>query len=373
MFGGYEGGWNPGDYLMGDAADFPTDRYQNKAGHDYMDFKDWSLRKWQTTDERDKGLQNIYLSAKMMKFHPQITKDLRKTYGLVASAAMRAMSPEAKFKLKAAMSPYSQLKKSLADDLARRRAVYGIKPRKGLAGRIAYWNALQNTSIDNLTDALDDLYTVGRESHSLKGFEPKSMYKGTYGEYKQALKDKAAARRAITARMTEAERKTYKHQLRVLQAARAAMKKAREADRLERRSATDLVWGPMTAKDWAASYRDEIAKAIAEKPEKYADVNVDDIYNVMINPKASLFQNFFKGNEAAVALRPLADSGPTHMTSVNLTSRGPYDWKGTAPPPAAREVTPWRYGADHDRELIANSGKDVEWNGVYPPGYSGPP
>ena len=55
-------------------------------------------------------LRNIYLSAKAMKYHPQITKDLKKTYGLVASAAMRAMSPSAKFLLKKAMSPYSQMK-----------------------------------------------------------------------------------------------------------------------------------------------------------------------------------------------------------------------------------------------------------------------
>ena len=123
MYGGYEGGWNPGDYLEGQNADFPMTRYQNKAGHDYLDFRQWALGKETDTGERDTMLKNIYLSAKAMKYHPQITKDLKMTYGLVASAAMRAMSPEGKFIIKKAMSPYSgamgQLREDIAADLAR--------------------------------------------------------------------------------------------------------------------------------------------------------------------------------------------------------------------------------------------------------------
>ena len=96
--------------LTGNNADFPMTRYQNKAGHDYLDFRQWALQKQADTGLRDTMLKNIYFSAKAMKYHPQITKDLKKTYGLVASAAMRAMSPSAKFLLKKAMSPYSQMK-----------------------------------------------------------------------------------------------------------------------------------------------------------------------------------------------------------------------------------------------------------------------
>ena len=107
MYGGYEGGWNPVTYLTGADADFPMTRYQNKSGHDYLDFRQWALGKQNNPDTRDTMLKNIYLSAKAMKYHPQITKDLKKTYGLVASAAMRAMSPSAKFIIKKAMSPYS--------------------------------------------------------------------------------------------------------------------------------------------------------------------------------------------------------------------------------------------------------------------------
>ena len=50
--------------------------------------------------ERDELLKRVYLSAKMMKYHPLMTKELRKTYGLMASAALRAMSPEFKYGVK---------------------------------------------------------------------------------------------------------------------------------------------------------------------------------------------------------------------------------------------------------------------------------
>ena len=131
-FGGYEGGWNPQTYLEGENTGFPMTRYRNKAGHDYLDFKSWALGKWTDPTTRDNMLKNIYLSAKMMKYHPQMTKDLRKTYGLVASAAMRAMSPEFKYNLKKAMSPYSQAKSKYAKTIATDKEAWGIIPRKGL-------------------------------------------------------------------------------------------------------------------------------------------------------------------------------------------------------------------------------------------------
>ena len=45
-------------------------------------------------------MKRVYLSAKMMKFHPLMTKELRKTYSLMASAALRAMSAEFKYGVK---------------------------------------------------------------------------------------------------------------------------------------------------------------------------------------------------------------------------------------------------------------------------------
>ena len=52
-----------------------------------------------------------------------------------------------------------------------------------------------------------------------RGFTAKDMYSGTYSDYKKALKDKLAERREFMSRMTDAQRKDYKHRLRVLQAA----------------------------------------------------------------------------------------------------------------------------------------------------------
>ena len=57
--------------------------------------------------ERDELLKRVYLSAKMMKYHPLMTKELRKTYGLMASAALRAMSPEFKYGVKKLFNEYS--------------------------------------------------------------------------------------------------------------------------------------------------------------------------------------------------------------------------------------------------------------------------
>ena len=61
-----------------------------------MNIKGWAEDKEKDPHARDELLKNVYLSAKMMKFHPLMTKELRKTYSLMASAAMRAMSPEFK-------------------------------------------------------------------------------------------------------------------------------------------------------------------------------------------------------------------------------------------------------------------------------------
>ena len=75
----------------------PLDVYESKAGKPYMNLKGWAERKEPDMAKRDLLLRNIYLSSKMMKFHPLMTKELRKTYSLMASAALRAMSPEFKY------------------------------------------------------------------------------------------------------------------------------------------------------------------------------------------------------------------------------------------------------------------------------------
>ena len=89
----------------------PYTNLQSKSGKDHMDFKAWA--EGLKAEDRDKTLKGIYLSAKMMKFHPAITKDLKKTYGLVASAALRAMTPEGKWEIKRAMHPYNSAKRNV--------------------------------------------------------------------------------------------------------------------------------------------------------------------------------------------------------------------------------------------------------------------
>ena len=112
MFGGYDGGWDPAPFL--ENPQFPTQTYKSKSGKDYMDFKAWA--EGLDADKRDAQLKGIYLSAKMMKFHPAITKDLKKTYGLVASAALRAMTPAAKWAIKNKMHSYLSVKKECSTD-----------------------------------------------------------------------------------------------------------------------------------------------------------------------------------------------------------------------------------------------------------------
>ena len=97
MYGGYYGGWAPEDYITND---IPLTVYESKAGKPYMNLKGWAEDKEPDKDARDLLLKRVYLSAKMMKYHPLMTKELRKTYSLMASAALRAMSPEFKYGVK---------------------------------------------------------------------------------------------------------------------------------------------------------------------------------------------------------------------------------------------------------------------------------
>ena len=78
MYGGYYGGWEPVTYITND---IPLTVYESKAGKPYMNIKGWAEDKEPDKDDRDLLLKRVYLSAKMMKFHPLMTKELRKTYG----------------------------------------------------------------------------------------------------------------------------------------------------------------------------------------------------------------------------------------------------------------------------------------------------
>ena len=80
--------------------DIPLTVYESKAGKPYMNLKGWAEWKEPDMAKRDEQLKNIYLSAKMMKYHPLMTKEFRKSYRLIASAALRAMTSEYKYVVK---------------------------------------------------------------------------------------------------------------------------------------------------------------------------------------------------------------------------------------------------------------------------------
>ena len=79
-----------------------------------MNLKGWAESKEPENQEaRDKLLKRVYLSAKMMKYHPLMTKELKKSYGLMASAALRAMSPEFKYGVKKQFNKMSTALKAM--------------------------------------------------------------------------------------------------------------------------------------------------------------------------------------------------------------------------------------------------------------------
>ena len=77
MYGGYYGGWVPSTYIT---EDIPLTVYESKAGEPCMNIKGWAENKEPDEDARDLLLKRVYLSAKMMKYHPLMTKELRKSY-----------------------------------------------------------------------------------------------------------------------------------------------------------------------------------------------------------------------------------------------------------------------------------------------------
>ena len=146
MYGGYYGGWEPKTYIT---QDIPLDIYESKNGKPYMDIKGWAEWKEPDIAKRDLLLRNIYLSAKMMKYHPLMTKELRKTYGLMASAALRAMSAEFKYGVKKEFNKMSTALKAMKAKMKAEKALYGPINKRGFFGKVYYWNKLIALPIDD--------------------------------------------------------------------------------------------------------------------------------------------------------------------------------------------------------------------------------
>ena len=130
---GYYGGWEPSEYIT---EDIPLTVYESKAGKPYMDLKGWAESKKPDLAERDELLKRVYLSAKMMKYHPLMTKELRKTYGLMASAALRAMSPEFKYGVKKQFNKMSTALKAMRAKMKKRKLFTGQLTREDSLGKL---------------------------------------------------------------------------------------------------------------------------------------------------------------------------------------------------------------------------------------------
>ena len=86
-----------------------------------------------------------------------MTKELRKTYSLMASAAaLRAMSPEFKYGVKKQFNKMSTALKALRAKMKAEKALYGPINRRGFFGKIDYWNKLIALDIgdDNVPEYL---------------------------------------------------------------------------------------------------------------------------------------------------------------------------------------------------------------------------
>ena len=177
-----------------------------------MNLKGWAENKEADQAKRDELLKRVYLSAKMMKYHPLMTKELRKTYSLMASAAMRAMSPEFKYGVKKQFNKMGTALKALRAKMKAEKDLYGPFKRRGFFGKIDYWNKLI---------ALD----IGDPNipEYLAGFNPEIVTKvnayeysgpiGTtadYPAYKKLLEDRREANRQKMLMLEDDEKNWYK-------------------------------------------------------------------------------------------------------------------------------------------------------------------
>ena len=327
----YLGGWDPAPFLDQSTYKFPTQRYETAKGHQYMDFRDWAGT---LGAERDKVLQGIYMSAKMMKFNPMATKDLKKSYSMVASAALRAMTPEGKFNVKWAMMPYRNAKKGMAAEVAVLKNKLGYASRKNLVQRIGYWNALRQMEMSN-PEVLPMLSGVRSDKVSKRGdFKRTGAWDvQSYPEYRAKLKQQMQAMRDKINTMTPTEYLAYQTRSRALKDYRKALSGKRDALMDAWKKTGDVSWGEIDANlvtpDSAAILGDTLKGSKA-----YEGITAD-----MLNPylKSSKgMMDAYTGTIDGFASRPVPQHAPIvpfqsqTFAPISLTSRAPADFKALA-------------------------------------------
>ena len=231
--------------------------------------------------ERDKQLGSIYMSAKMMKYHPLMTKELRKTYSLLAAAAMRAMSPERKFTVKKRFNSTNTAIKALRAEQKLIKAKYGPVAKRGLYGKIDFWNRLMDVPIGD-PDA--PLLLTGYEPAILKGneeYQPSGLIgeAENYQDYKNDLAERREKIRQKMLLLTDKEKDWYRQRARLW---RKGRKRARDAIKAYKESLeADNVHPIQLAKfnptkTLAKMYEDAFADEIAADPDFYKDEDLED-------------------------------------------------------------------------------------------------
>ena len=331
MSGGYYGGWDPTPFLNNPKLDFPTTHYKTAKGRDYMDFGEWAGK---LGEKRDETLKGIYFSARMMKYNPMATKDLKKSYSMVASAALRAMTPEGKFNAKWAMMPYRNAKKGMAAEVAVLKNKLGYASRKNLIQRIGYWNALRQLPMNdpNVLPMLSGV--IDGKVKARKDFKRTGAWDvGSYPEYRAKLKQQMQAMRDKINTMTPTEYLAYQTRSRAIKDYRKALSGKRDSlmDAWKKRG--DVSWNEidsaLVAPDSAAILGDTLKSSnnykglTAEMLNPYLKSNTG-MMDAYIGTIDGFKQRPTPAHEAIVPFKS------EKYAPLSLTSRGPADFKALA-------------------------------------------
>ena len=327
----FTGGWLPKDYLTG----LPIEVYENKRGKKYYSLDKYidstpALKGEENEAARDEQLRRIYLSAKMMKWHPLITKDLRKNFSLLASAALRGMSPDAKFRVKKFFNSANGAVKELRKRTKDQRMPYGPINKRNIARKAAFWNELIDLNLDNEEDvakipALLNGYYPPQFTKAELGYKPNGLIgrSDNYDAYKTAMQKIRDDRKAKRELLSEKEKMLIRARMKLWNAGKKAVreklkaiKEQLENDTLELgmdRFKTEKL-GDYYVKAWNA----ERARA----PDFYKGVTQQELINELVNPSGKSW--FQKGWEAANANEKRTKSNiplPDVWHGVDLTRR----------------------------------------------------
>lgn len=247
-----------------------------------MDITDWANRKWKEQAERDPALEKIYLSARMMKWHPLITKDLRKAYGLLASAAMRAMSPDYKFMVKRKFNKTNTAMKYMREEAKFRKAKYGPIAKRNIATRAAFWNYLVDKVRVTDPDVAAEL-----SGYDTAAFKSGEWYKygdgalgraNTLAEYNAMMDRKREARREQMHMLTEEEKRLIRAKRKLWNAGRKAARDAIKAEKEKLLAGETTIGMNRFNTKKLEDYYKAAWDALREKePDYYSGVSTDDM------------------------------------------------------------------------------------------------